>query len=514
MRFTAILLFALIATAGAEVYRPVHTEKPPVIDGNIDEPIWKQALVVSDFLQRYPTEGAEPSEQTEIRLLYTRQSLFIAFRAYDRNGKAITATVMQRDNSDIVNNDQFAFAIDSYNDGRNGYWFSTNPLGARVDAQFFEEGDNWEPNWNGIWNCQAKMDANGWTAEIEIPFSTLRFTRGTTNVMGINFFRRIIHTNESLFAPLIPLKYSNGTPNVSIARKYVFENIEGDHPWNLKPHVISGVAQTALSTTADHDAGLDVRYSLTDSLRTNISLNTDFAEAEVDERQINLSRFRLFYPEKRDFFLENAGSFQFGTPGETEVFFSRRIGLTDEGDTVPMIFGGKLTGKLSRFELGLLNAQTNETNQMPGENFSVFRAKAAAGNRSYVGGIFTNRYMNGTGTQTGYGFDCNLYLKEEIALNAYATTASGSSLKDDSAVSVALGRGGERTSFRVAFTEIGSTFNPPIGFVERTGIQRWDGFLFRPFYVTSKWLRSVTPGIELNSTEDLPGNFTDEFQRG
>ena len=513
MRFVAIVLLAITAIADAEIYKPVRIDTPPVIDGNLDDPIWNRALVVLDFLQRYPVEGASPTEKTEVLLLYTNQSLFIGFKAYDSNAKGIAATVMQRDNSDVVNNDQFAFAIDSYNDERNGYWFSTNPLGARVDAQFFEEGDNWEPNWNGIWNCQAKINAHGWTAEIEIPFSTLRFKRGPTNIMGINFFRRIIRTNESLFAPLIPLKYSNGTPNVSAARKYLFEAIAGEHPWNVKPHVISGVNKTTLDTTTDHDAGVDVRYSLTDSLRSNVSINTDFAEAEVDERQINLSRFRLFYPEQRDFFLENAGSFQFGTPGETEIFFSRRIGLTDDGDTVPMLFGGKLTGKLSRFELGFLNAQTNETDQVPDENFSVFRAKAAVGNRSYVGGIFTNRWTNGNGAKDGFGFDCNLFLKEEIALNAYAATSSGSTaLKNDSALFMSIGRGGERTSFRVVFTEIGNSFDPPIGFVERKGIQRWDGFLNVPFYLQSKWLRSVTPGIQLTSTEDLPGNFTDEVQ--
>jgi len=519
MRFAPTILFVFLITNAyaGEPYEPTRVESPPILDGILDEPEWNQALLLSDFFQRYPREGATPSERTEVRLLYTTQSLYVGFRAFDRSPQSIAATVMQRDDFDVVNNDQFAMAVDSYNDERNGYWFSTNPLGARVDAQFFEEGNNWESNWNGIWSCQTRIDAYGWTAEIEIPFSTLRFKPGENNVMGINFFRRIIRSNEQLFAPLIPLKYSNGTPNVSVARKYVFQNIAGGHELLLKPHVVSGLKRTDLFTSTDHDAGIDVRYALTDSLRSNFSINTDFAEAEVDERQINLSRFRLFFPEKRDFFLENAGSFQFGLPSETEVFFSRRIGLTDHGETVPILFGAKLTGKISGLELGLLNAQTNEKDHIADENFTVVRAKAGVGTRSYVGGIFTNRWANGSAAKNSFGFDLNLYLKEEIALSAFAATisdpASPVSWNDRSAVSVALGRSGERTSFRTSFTEIGRSFNPAIGFVERTGIRRFDGFLFQPFYLNSKQLRTVTPGIEINSTEDLSGNFTDQIHR-
>jgi hypothetical protein len=206
----------------AQNQTPPRITTSPHIDGILDEEVWKRALVVSDFIQRLPREGSIPSERTEMRIMYSDRSLFLGFIAYDSHPEKIVATVFKRDDWDVTQNDQLAFAIDSYNDGRNGYWFSTNPLGARVDAQFANEGDLWEDNWNGIWECKTKINPDGWVAEIEVPFSTLRFKKADVNVMGINLFRRIVRTNEQIFAPLIPLQLSNGTPNVSAARKYQF----------------------------------------------------------------------------------------------------------------------------------------------------------------------------------------------------------------------------------------------------------------------------------------------------
>ncbi|MCI0601448.1 carbohydrate binding family 9 domain-containing protein [bacterium] len=492
---------------------PPRITNPPRIDGNLDEEVWKGALVVSDFKQRLPREGSTPTEQTDMLILYTERSLFLGFRAYDSQPQKIVATVMKRDDFDLVQNDQLAFAIDSYNDGRNGYWFSTNPLGARVDAQFANEGDLWEPNWNGIWECKSQITDQGWIAEVEVPFSTLRFHKASINIMGINFFRRIIRTNEQIFAPLIPLQLSNGTPNVSAARKYRFEAIQsGDHLF-VKPYALSGFSAETGNTEAEKDAGLDIRYQLTNNLISNFSANMDFAEADVDDRQVNLTRFRLFFPEKREFFLESAGNFQFGIPGETEIFFSRRIGLSEDGtETVPILFGAKLTGKINRLDIGALNVQTRSDSGFPADNFAVLRLKAGISCRSYIGSILTNRSTDGLSSKQTLGVDINIHLWNEIFLTGFATgnhsSQDGMSFSDSTAFDLNLSRSGERTSFRIRYSDIDAGFDPAIGFVQRPDTRRLSGNLFLPYYTKSGPLLSLTPGYELIREEDHAGTQT------
>jgi hypothetical protein len=513
-------IFTVLVTSFlfAQNQTPPRITTSPHIDGILNEEVWKRALVVSDFIQRLPREGSIPSERTEMRILYSETSLFLGFIAYDTHPEKIVATVFKRDDWDVTQNDQLAFAIDSYNDGRNGYWFSTNPLGARVDAQFANEGDLWEDNWNGIWECKTKINSDGWVAEIEIPFSTLRFKKADMNVMGINFFRRIVRTNEQIFAPLIPLQLSAGTPNVSAARKYQFEGIQEGEKLFVKPYGLSGFSAETQDTEAEKDAGLDVRYQLTNSLISNFSANMDFAEADVDDRQVNLSRFRLFFPEKREFFLESAGNFQFGIPSETEIFFSRRIGLTEDSlDTVPILFGGKLTGKIKNWDIGALDVQTRSDNLFPSENFSVLRLKAGTSARSYIGGIITNRTTENLQSSQTYGLDMNLYLWKETFLTGFAagvySTETKQKFLDSSTFDLNLWRGGERTSFRIRYTDIAPQFDPAIGFVQRPDTRRFLANFFQPFYTKSGSLLSLTPGYELIREENHAGTLMFWYQQ-
>ncbi|MCI0617530.1 carbohydrate binding family 9 domain-containing protein [bacterium] len=497
---------------------PPRITNSPDVDGNLNEDVWKHALIVSDFIQRLPREGLVPTERTEMRVLYSETSLFLGFIAYDSHPEKIVATVFKRDDWDITQNDQLAFAIDSYNDGRNGYWFSTNPLGARVDAQFANEGDLWEDNWNGIWECKTKINSDGWVAEVEIPFSTLRFKKTDVNIMGINFFRRIVRTNEQIFAPLIPLQLSAGTPNVSVARKYQFEGIQEGEKLFVKPYGLSGFSAETQNTEAEKDAGLDVRYQLTNSLISNFSANMDFAEADVDDRQVNLTRFRLFFPEKREFFLESAGNFQFGIPGETEIFFSRRIGLTEDSlDTVPILFGAKLTGKIKNWDIGTLDVQTRSDNLFPSENFSVLRLKSGISSRSYIGGIATNRITEDLQSSQTYGLDMNIFLWKETFLSGFATGVYSSESRrkflDSSAFDLNLYRAGERTSFRIRYTDIAAEFDPAIGFVQRPDTRRFLANLFQPFYTKSGALLSLTPGYELIREENHAGTLMFLYQQ-
>ncbi|HSE40125.1 MAG TPA: DUF5916 domain-containing protein [Acidobacteriota bacterium] len=514
-----VLLFTMCQLVLADEMNPPKIITPPRIDGGLDDAVWRQALVIDDFLQRLPREGEVPTERTEIRLLYTSTALYIGFRAFDSQPEKIVSTVFKRDDFDLVQNDQLAFAIDSYNDGRNGYWFSTNPLGARVDAQFGNEGDLWEQNWNGIWECKTRIDNQGWTAEIEIPFSTLRFRKSDVNVMGINLFRRIIRTNEQIFSPLIPLQLSYGTPNVSAARKYRFEGIQGSEQLFVKPYGLSGFSAETDNTEMENDGGVDVRYQVTNSLISNFSVNMDFAQADVDDRQVNLTRFRLFFPEKREFFLESANNFLFGIPGETELFFSRRIGLSDDASqTVPILFGGKLTGKIGKVDLGVLDVQTRSEDCSgpgdcvisPAENFSAVRAKRGLGSRSYVGGIFTNRSTDGFQSSQSYGLDMNIHLGNEIFLTGFAAGigSSNTNALDSSAFDLGVLRAGERTSFKLRYTDIAEDFDPAIGFVQRPDTQRFLANFFQPFYRKEGWLLSITPGYELIREENHEGTLT------
>ena len=508
----AIVVLGLAAPAFAqEIPRPVS--EAPVIDGRLNEPAWSQAPAITDFVQRFPREGAAATERTEIRILYTSDALYIGFRAYDSEPDKIQATVMKRDDDTVVTNDQFAMAIDSHNDGRSGFWFSTNPLGVRVDAQFFDEGDLWESNWNGIWDCKASVDDGGWTAEIEVPFSTLRFHQSGDVVMGINFFRRIIRTNESLFAPLIPLSYSNGTPNVSIARKYGFHGIRSGRDLQLKPYLLSGVENKhATPANLEGKAGLDLRYPLTAGFTSYFSLNTDFAEAEADELQVNLTRFPLFVPEKRDFFLENAGDFAFGLAQDTELFFSRRIGLSEDDTPVPLLFGARAAGKIGGFDLGLMNVQTRDDGSAPGENFSAARFRASIGSRSYAGGIFTGRYTDGI-LRNSYGGDFLLYLGNNVDLNGFAAGVSPNNRNGGAAYFLSLGRGGEATSFHAAYLDVGKSFDPAVGFVRRTDIRTWSGDFALPLYWNAHHIRNITPGARADLTRDHSGVLLDSNQK-
>jgi hypothetical protein len=481
---------------------------PPVIDGKLDESVWTKVKVVSDFIQRFPKDGDLPTERTEVYIMYTATDLFVGVRCFDSQPEKIVATVMQRDNFDLIQNEQFVISIDSYNDERNGYWFSTNPLGVRVDAQFFNEGDIWISDWDGIWDCQSRINSFGWSTEIKIPFSTLRFDRKDKNIMGINLFRRIIRTNEEIFSPHIPLQYSYGTPNVSAARKYIFDGIKGGKNLHVQPYILGGYQKENLETHSSvaikKEIGGDIRYNVTDNLTANLTYNTDFAQVELDDRQINLTRFNLFFSEKRDFFLENAGLFSFGLPQEIELFFSRTVGLAQDAinrtTSVPILFGSKLTGRAGKFELGLMNVQTRSKDAIPWENSSVVRVRFQVLPRSYIGMIATNKFTENNIENNAFGMDANIYLSEDTGISGFVSTIDlprgNFGNLSSSAFNVTFFKKGEKTSFNLALSDIGSEFNPAMGFISRSDIRKWNGTLRLPWYIESTKLRRLVPEYE------------------
>ncbi|TAK53040.1 MAG: hypothetical protein EPO25_11965 [Gammaproteobacteria bacterium] len=512
----ACILLAHCAPARPAVPDPVppldvaRAEEPPRIDGRLDEPLWQRATRVEAFLARYPIEGAAPSRRTEVLLAYTEHALYLAVRAMEPEPEAIRATALRRDDFAITRDDQFALAIDSFRDRRNGYWFSTNPLGVRVDAQFADEGERFEDNWNGVWDTAASTCDGGWCAELEIPWATLRFPAGPEVVMGINLFRRIPHTDEQLFAPLIPLSFAEGTPSVSIAPGYRFRGISGGARLDLRPFAVGSFAGDG---SGSDGGGLFVRYPLSDALTLSATVNADFSEVEVDDAQLNLTRFPLFLPEKRDFFLENAGTFTAGVPGEIELFFPRVIGLieTPAGDvaTVPLDWGLKATGHSGRLELGLLAVATGSADAVPGEQFNVARAKYALGSRSFVGGLWSRREGGGLAHQTT-AVDFSHHFARQVRLQGFAARDEQGGAGSD-AWFASLSRAGERLAFELSLLELGRGFQPAVGLAARPGHRRLAAGLTLPWFPGPQCaVRRFAPQLELRRWEALDGTEYDE----
>src|SRR5438876_2540947 len=359
------------------------------LDGILEEPAWTQAAIASHFIQNDPHEGQPATYDTEVRVLYDDRALYFGVFARDNEPNRIIVSDLKKD-FDTTSSDGFRIILDTFRDERNGYQFATNPAGAKWDAQMTNEGRENNVNWDGIWEVATRIVATGWYAEIRIPFRTLRFNAGDGEVWGVNFERKIRRLYEDSYWAPIPRIYD--IQRVSLAG--TLEGMRGLRPGKdlrVKPYALSSSNTVPGRTVGDFNAGLDVKYGVTSSLTADFTLNTDFSQVEADEQQINLSRFSLFFPEKRDFFLENSGIFGFGGGGgfssggpaagrqngsqDTRLFFSRRVGLSDNGDAIPILGGARLTGRQGRYSVGALNIQQREQGSVPATNFTALRIR-------------------------------------------------------------------------------------------------------------------------------------------
>ena len=383
------------------------------IDGVLDEDVWQQAEPATEFLQTEPTEGLEASEQTEVFILYDKNNLYIGANLYDSDPEGILGYQKQRDEG-LGSDDRFMWIIDTFMDGGTGYFFETNPAGLLGDGLIGSGGGGrgggghgggggTNKSWDGIWTVETTIHDQGWTAEIRIPFQTLNFDP-TNDVWGINFQRTIRRKNEEL-------KWSGHKRNQPLARPIHAGRLNGIQGISqgvgseIKPYATLGRSNTPNiieegifmpnpedPTDDPRDIGFDISYNITSSLRSAISVNTDFAEVDVDQRRVNLTRFPLFFQEKRDFFLEGSSVFDFAPRSGVTPYFSRRIGLT-EGEQIPIIFGGRLAGTVGRNEIGLLQVRTDDNIHAgaPVEDFSVARIKRSLFEQSTIGAIYTRR---------------------------------------------------------------------------------------------------------------------------
>ncbi len=468
----------------------------PVVDGDVlGDAAWSGASPATGFTQVRPREGTAASQTTEVFVGFTDSALYIGVVAYDEDPAAIVVTDSRRD-SDLDDTDAFLVLIDGHLDRQNGFIFGTNAAGIEYDGQV-SLGSSGSPfggnalnlNWDGSWTVRSRIGDYGWSAEFEIPFRTLRFGGDAVQDWGINFQRNIRRNNEVAF--WVPLARNRGLTRVSEAG--TLRGVEPPTQRNLKltPYVLGTMRRGGelSGSESDGDFGLDLKYSVTPSLTLDMTYNTDFAQVEVDEQQVNLDRFNLFFPEKRPFFLENAGTFSVGVQGQAQLFFSRRIGIDEDGNVVPVDGGVRLSGKIgSRTSIGLLHMTTDEVAGSPlGNRFSVARLNRELPNRSSVGAIFTHR-GGGERDNSVYAVDGRWGIGDRITLGAWAGRSDTPGLEGrDDAFSVDGNYSSAAWRGSLRYTEVGEDFNPEIGFLSRTGYRNVRAFIMHVIRPDDLW---------------------------
>ena len=495
---------------GQVTVRAVPLDRPLDIDGNLDEGVYEIVPSLSDFVQQQPDEGAPSTERTEAWVFYDDNSLYISARNWDSAPESRwVANEMQRDSFQIIQNDTFSAALDTFYDRRNGFAFMVNPIGGFFDYQITDEG-NPNSDWNPIWDVRTGRFDGGWTVEMEIPFKSIRFPGGESQVWGLQLGRSIRWKNE--WSYLTPVAISAGPGMFRLSAAGTLAGLQvpsGNRTFEIKPYGIGSSATnvaTDVYNEGDYNGGVDVKYGVTENLTADFTYNTDFAQVEVDEAQINLTRFSLFFPEKREFFLEGRGIFDFGRgvsfgggggpggggrPGSggffgggdvPTVFFSRRIGL-ERGDTVPIQVGGRLTGKVGDFTLGALNIQTNELPDVDDPtnviveptNFTVLRLKRDILRRSAIGALFTGRSVSvdGEGTNEAFGVDGVFSFYDNVNFNGYyAKTRTPGLVGEDESYQAAFTYNGDLYAVSVDHLLVGDHFNPEVGFMRRDDFRR------------------------------------------
>ncbi|MBN1240146.1 MAG: carbohydrate binding family 9 domain-containing protein [Gammaproteobacteria bacterium] len=486
--------------------RIVRAAAPPDIDGILGEAEWAGAATVDDFHQIQPTEYAAPSEPTIVYLMYDEDALYVGARLYDREPDQITARIL-RQGSEVFGDDWFSLIIDPFYDRRSGYRFQTNPNGLRHEALFQNVSDEqWD--WNGIWYAAAAIDAEGWTAEMAIPYKTLSFDP-LNDTWGINFRRAIARRDERMGWVSRNRATDPSTSGIAVG----FEGLEQGIGLDVIPSVAAGRRRDLLFGTADSstEPSLDLFYKITPSLTGSVTINTDFSATEVDDRQVNLSRFALFYPEKRSFFLQDADIFEFGRIDQNgRPFFSRRIGLGALGDLVDIAGGSKISGRIGRWNLGLLSIRQDESLLAEADNATVARVSANVLGESSVGIIATEGSPQSTLNNSVFGADF-LYRNTRLPggrlleAEAWAQRSDTEGVEgDDRAYGFGL-RSPNNTGLRggMRYSVFEQNFQPELGFVNRVGIRQLNAgtqFTHRP---RTGYLRSILGGVNMQRVEYL-----------
>jgi hypothetical protein len=479
-----------------------------VFDGKVDEPVWDTIDPVP-MVQYEPNAGALPTEKTEIRFAYDDEYFYGSMRAYDSDPNGVRATSLYRDR--IRGSDHFEIVLDTYNDNENAYIFTTTPTGLRHDAAISNDATggtissgSWlNRDFNTFWDAESTVTEEGWFTEIRIPFSSLRFQETDGKViMGLTVQRKVARKLERLVYPAVPPKTNWAFLRPSMAQKIEFSDIKPSKKLYVTPYILGGIEgsnelnQTETGYTSQtefqKEIGGDIKFSITNNLTADFTINTDFAQAEADDQLVNLTRFSLFFPEKRQFFQERASVFDFRTGGLSRLFFSRRIGLTDDGRQVPIYGGARMIGRLKTWDLGFMNMQTQRLDSIPSENFGVLRVRRRVFNQnSFVGGMFTSRIDTDGNKNLAYGIDGLIrlfgddYLTVQWAQTFDSLTDDGGAQNFKSGrLALDLNRRRRRGfGYNIGTILSGPNYNPGVGFVDR------NDFKFGTAALSNTWLR-------------------------
>jgi hypothetical protein len=480
---------------GGITIRAIRLTEPLELDGTLDESVYRDHAPASEFIQQEPYEGQPSTERTEAWVMFDGDNLYIAARCLDSHPDRMVVNEMRRDSQTIFNNENFTVAIDPFYDRRSGFFFQTNPLGAIRDQEVGSEREN-NNDWNTVWDARAVRNDKGWTVEMMIPFRSLRYKQGGAQTWGIHLRRSIRWKNEHVFIAPVPAsagvrgiyRFSDAATLVGLEAPPQARNLE------IKPYGISSLttnraAVRPFSNDLSGDAGFDVKYGLTKGLTLDATYNTDFAQVEDDEQQVNLTRFSLFFPEKREFFLEGQGIFAFAQQSSSSggggaggagvrssatnlspvLFFSRRIGLSGT-QVVPIVGGARVTGRAGRFAIGALNIQTDDVEDAgaASTNFTVLRVRRDILRRSTIGLIATRRAPAfGGGINGAAGVDANFAFFQDLNIRGYWAHADR-----DASYRAEFDYAGDRYGLQAEHLTVGRDFNPEVGFLRREDFKR------------------------------------------
>ncbi|MEQ1909827.1 MAG: DUF5916 domain-containing protein, partial [Vicinamibacterales bacterium] len=510
----------------------VKSTEPIALDGSLDEPSWQAAPVAKGFLQNEPREGLPATFDTEVRVLYDEQALYFGVFAHDDTPGAVIVSDLKKDFNTGAS-DSFLVVIDTFSDERNGFEFATNPAGAKWDAQMANEGREINANWDGIWDVRARIASDGWYAEIRIPFKTLKFTDADPQRWGVNFERRLRRRNEESYWSPLPRIYN--LERVSLAGSIDgLRQVRSGRNLRVKPYAAGSSSAVGSQPSSDKfDVGVDLKYGLTTGITLDATVNTDFSQVEADEQQVNLTRFNLLFPEKREFFLENSGIFQFGlpyngsnslgsaspassgrqnSPPDTKLFFSRQIGLSDSGSSIPILAGGRVTGRAGRYAVGAVNIQQREQGPVPATNFTALRVDRSVLANSDIGVMLLSKEAKGSPFNHVAGADANFRFGQ-LALGGYgAVTAAPEATVPGSGENFTA-----RANFnyqtrqwilRGAYEVLGRRFRDELGFVPRVGVNHsatYGRLNVRPMWASRIGIREIGPHYHFDQFDRRDG---------
>jgi hypothetical protein len=523
----------------------VRLSEPLEIDGELEEEVYGRVRPAGGFVQQEPREGAPATEPTDVWVFFDDRNVYVSGRCWDSHPERMIVNELRRDHNNVNQNESVTVVFDTFYDRRNGVYFQTNPLGMIRDQLVIDEGQSNNPDWNTVWSVRAGTFDQGWTFEMAIPFRSLRYRGAREQIWSLNVRRIVRWKNE--ISNLSPVPAATGLRAIykysSAATLVGIEAPVGGAPFELKPYAISAVTTNRSSSPpVDNDfvpdAGFDAKYGITRGLTADFTYNTDFAQVEEDQQQVNLTRFSLFFPEKRDFFLEGQGIFNFGgiqirtnttqpRPGnESEeltpiLFFSRRIGLSG-GLEVPIEVGGRVTGRQGPFQVGALSIRTARSEEAGVEptTFNVLRLRRDLLRRSDVGILVTHRSLStsGGGANAVFGADANFAFYDNLRLNAYYARSSTSSLEDANDEASYIGRleyEGDRYGLRLEHLYVGEDFDPEVGFLRRSAFRRsFAKARFSPRPASIDWVRKFTWEATLDYITDPEGLLETRLQQG